>query len=73
MVEKLNNSAYNSRMQRFNSFIDLKKEYRSGQRMTDLIEDVHDDYLHFIKTRESPELIIYYRDLLSFLVKNYGH
>lgn len=72
-MEKTKNNAYNHCMQKNNYQINIDHEYRSGQQWTDLIEDVHDDYLHFLKTRESHELIIYYRDLLSYLVKNYGH
>ena len=72
-MEKLINSAYNRCMQKFNSLENLRQGQGSGQHITDLIEDIHDDYLHFLKTRESHELIVYYRDLLSYLVKNYGH
>jgi hypothetical protein len=72
-VEKLINSAYNQCMQKFNSLENLRQGHGSGQHITDLIEDVYDDYQYFLKTRKDPELILYYRDLLSYLVKNYGH
>ena len=72
-MEKLINSAYNRCMQKFNSLENLRQGQRSGQHITDLIEDVYDDYQYFLKTRKDPELILYYRDLLSYLVKNYGH
>ena len=45
----------------------------SGQQISELIEDVYDDYNYYLKTRESPEITLYYRDLLAYLVKNYGH
>ena len=72
-MEKFKNSAYNLCMQKFDSLIDLRQGQGSGQHITDLIEDVYDDYQYFLKTRKDPELILYYRDLLSYLVKNYGH
>ena len=72
-MEKFKNSAYNLCMQKFDSLIDLRQGQGSGQHITDLIEDVYDDYQYFLKTRKDPDLILYYRDLLSYLVKNYGH
>jgi hypothetical protein len=60
-------------MQKFNYLLDLQQGQWSGQRMTDLIDDVHGEYQHFFKAKRYPELILYYRDLLSYLVKNHGH
>lgn len=44
-----------------------------GQEITDLLTGVHEDYLHFVEQRYNPQIILYYRDLLSYLVKTYGH
>jgi uncharacterized protein YozE (UPF0346 family) len=57
---------------RFEEFV-LKGKQWSGQQISELIEDVYDDYNFYLKTRESPEITLYYRDLLAYLVKNYGH
>lgn len=57
---------------RFEEFVLNGKQW-SGQQISELIEDVYDDYNYYLKTRESPEITLYYRDLLAYLVKNYGH
>jgi hypothetical protein len=57
---------------RFEEFVLNGKQW-SGQQISELIEDVYDDYNFYLKTRESPEITLYYRDLLAYLVKNYGH
>jgi hypothetical protein len=67
------NKDYNMRMtDRFEEFVLNGKQW-SGQQISELIEDVYDDYNFYLKTRESPEITLYYRDLLAYLVKNYGH
>lgn len=72
-MEKLKNRDYNMRMtDRFEEFVLNGKQW-SGQQISELIEDVYDDYNFYLKTRESPEITLYYRDLLAYLVKNYGH
>jgi hypothetical protein len=72
-VEKVKNKDYNMRMtDRFEEFVLNGKQW-SGQQISELIEDVYDDYNFYLKTRESPEITLYYRDLLAYLVKNYGH
>lgn len=69
----MKNNDYNIKMNdRFEEFVLNGKQW-SGQQISELIEDVYDDYKFYLKTRESPEIILYYRDLLSYLVKNYGH
>jgi hypothetical protein len=69
----MKNKAYNTKMNdRFDEFILNGKQW-SGQQISELIEDVYDDYKFYLKTRESPEITLYYRDLLAYLVKNYGH
>jgi hypothetical protein len=72
-VEKMENNDYNTVMtDRFEEFVLNGKQW-SGQQISELIEDVYDDYNYYLKTRESPEITLYYRDLLAYLVKNYGH
>jgi len=72
-VEKVKNKDYNMGMtDRFEEFVLNGKQW-SGQQISELIEDVYDDYNFYLKTRESPEITLYYRDLLAYLVKNYGH
>jgi hypothetical protein len=69
----MKNNHYNIVMNdRFEEFA-LKGKHWSGQQISELIEDVYDDYNFYLKTRESPEITLYYRDLLSYLIKNYGH
>jgi hypothetical protein len=69
----MKNNDYNTIMNdRFDEFV-LKGKHWSGQQISELIEDVYDDYNYYLKTRESPEITLYYRDLLAYLVKNYGH
>ena len=69
----MKNREYNVRMtNRFEEFVLNGKQW-SGQQISELIEDVYDDYNYYLKTRESPEITLYYRDLLAYLVKNYGH
>lgn len=45
----------------------------SGQDVTDLLSGVYDDYKTYEKIKTNPTLVVYYRDLLSYLVKTYGH
>ena len=72
-MEKMENNDYNTVMtDRFEEFVLNGKQW-SGQQISELIEDVYDDYNYYLKTRESPEITLYYRDLLAYLVKNYGH
>lgn len=72
-MANMKNKHYNTRMNdRFDEFV-LKGKHWSGQQISELIEDVYDDYNYYLKTRESPEITLYYRDLLAYLVKNYGH
>ncbi len=69
----MKNNDYNRIMNdRFEKFVLSGKQW-SGQQISELIEDVYDDYNYYLKTRESPEITLYYRDLLAYLVKNYGH
>jgi len=45
----------------------------AGEDIHKVIDDVHTDYEDSKNKRRNIELTIYYRDLLSFLIKNYGH
>jgi hypothetical protein len=45
----------------------------TGQDVTDLLSGVYDDYKTYEKIKTNPTLVVYYRDLLSYLVKTYGH
>ena len=45
----------------------------SGQDITELLLAVHDNYDYFARSRHSPEMTLYYHDLLGRLVKTYGH
>ena len=45
----------------------------SGQEITDLLLAIHDNYDYFAKSRHSPEMTLYYHDLLGRLIKTYGH
>jgi hypothetical protein len=45
----------------------------SGQEITDLLLAIHDNYDYFARSRHSPEMTLYYHDLLGRLIKTYGH
>ena len=45
----------------------------SGQEITDLLLAIHDNYDYFARSRHSPEMTLYYHDLLGRLIKAYGH
>jgi len=74
-VESLMASDYTIDMSMFKDFLDIPKvEGWSGQDIHNLIENVHDDYnYHFKKRRSDPDRVVYFRDLLSYLIKTYGH
>ena len=44
-----------------------------GQDIHEVIDGVHIDYETHKKNRADIDRTIYYRDLLSFLIKTYGH
>lgn len=84
MVAKRRNKTYNVRMKRIKrtnifkpykleNVLDMDYSGWSGQEITDLLVAVHDNYSYFIKSKHNPELTIYYYDVLSKLVKTYGH
>jgi hypothetical protein len=45
----------------------------SGKEKTEFIEYIRDDYQHCLKMKQHPKLIEYYRDVLTRLIKTYGH
>lgn len=49
------------------------KTRHTGEDIHNVINDVFLDYEDSKNKRKNIELTIYYRDLLSFLIKNYGH
>jgi len=49
------------------------KEHWTGQQMTNLLSGVHEDYIAFERLKQNPKIVLYYRDLLSYLIKTYGH
>jgi len=73
-VEKLKNNIYNSSMPFDIESKDnpINSEW-SGQEITNLISDIHEDYETFTKQRANPSVVLHYRDLLSYLIKTYGH
>ena len=81
MVAKRKNKTYNVRMKRTNIFkphrlenlLDVDYSSWSGHEITELLLAIHDNYNYFVKTKQSPEMILYYHDILSRLVKTYGH
>jgi len=72
-VEKMSQNHYNLEMARdvFLKHDDQPKH--SGEDIHQIIDGVHIDYEKSKKSRRDVEGTIYYRDLLSFLVKTYGH
>lgn len=74
-MEKLKNNLYNGSMsfeiESKNKIIE-NSEW-SGQEITNLISDIHEDYETFTKQRANPSVVLHYRDLLSYLIKTYGH
>ena len=70
----MSRSNYNSKMSSKDIFIkDPMVERRSGEDIHAVIDSVHIDYEAAKKSRYNIDGTIYYRDLLSFLIKTYGH
>lgn len=67
----MNINDYDKSMDILSPFV--KNEKFTGEAIHKVIDDVHKDYDHARTHRKDIELTIYYRDLLSFLIKNYGH
>ena len=75
MVVKMMISSYNRPMASFRDIFikEPNQEKHSGEDIHAVIDSVHKDYDKSRKFRADIEGTIYYRDLLSFLIKTYGH
>jgi hypothetical protein len=51
----------------------IDRSHWTGQQISDLLVGVHEDYEHYIKIKAPKEVVLYYRDLLAYLIKIYGH
>ena len=52
---------------------ETNQEKHSGEDIHAVIDGVHIDYEKAKKSRRDIDGTIYFRDLLSFLIKTYGH
>ena len=75
MVVKTMIRSYNINMATFRDIFikEPHQENHSGEDIHAVIDSVHKDYDNSRKFRRDIEGTIYYRDLLSFLIKTYGH
>ena len=64
---------YNRSMARDIFIKEENQNKHSGEDIHQVIDGVHIDYEHYKKSRADIDQTIYYRDLLSFLIKTYGH
>lgn len=74
-MEKMKNNIYNGSMPYDINSKDKSIETSewSGHEITKLISDIHEDYESYTKQRANPNITLHYRDLLSYLIKTYGH
>lgn len=74
-MEKLWRKAYHICMDIIDKLIIMNTEQsrRNGQQITLMLEQVHDEYERLYSKKAKPELVLYHRDLLSYLIKTYGH
>ena len=73
-MERMDESNYNGEMSSKDIFIkEPLVEKHSGEEIHAVINSVHLDYESARRSRYNIEGAIYYRDLLSFLIKTYGH
>ena len=72
-MEKMPKNNYNNEMARDIFHKVPEQEQHSGEDIHGVINSVHLDYERSKKDRNEIEGTIYYRDLLSFLIKTYGH
>ena len=74
MVVKMMISSYNNIMAYRDIFFkETNQEKHTGEDIHAVIASEHKDYDKSRKFRGDIEGTIYYRDLLSFLIKTYGH
>ena len=67
------NTNYNRDMDLMDRVTTIDRSHWSGQEISNLLVGVHEDYEHYIKIKAPKEVVLYYRDLLSYLIKTYGH
>lgn len=60
-------------MDLMNRVTTIDRSHWTGQQISDLLVGVHEDYEHYIKIQAPKEVVLYYRDLLAYLIKIYGH
>jgi len=75
-VEKMKNRDYTIDMSYWSKFLESpKNEQWSGEEVHNLIEGIYEDFLFHNdrKRKVNPATALYYRDLLSYLIKTYGH
>ena len=68
----MSKSRYTNTMSLKDHLLPQSEKYQ-GEDIHKVIDDVYTDYEDSRTKRKNIELTIYYRDLLSFLIKNYGH
>jgi len=67
------NTNYNRVMDLMDRVTTINRSHWSGQEISNLLVGVHEDYEHYIKIKAPKEVVLYYRDVLTYLVKTYGH
>ena len=67
------NTNYNRVMDLMDRVTTINRRHWSGQEISNLLVGVHEDYEHYIKIKAPKEVVLYYRDVLTYLVKTYGH
>ena len=72
-MEKMVLNQYNKLMARDIFLKETDQPKHDGQDIHEVIDGVHIDYETHKKNRADIDRTIYYRDLLSFLIKTYGH
>ena len=72
-MEKMLNTNYHRVMDLMDRVTTIDRSHWSGQEISNLLVGVHEDYEHYIKIKAPKEVVLYYRDLLSYLIKTYGH
>jgi len=67
------NTNYNRVMDLMDRVTTINRRHWSGQEISNLLVGVYEDYEHYIKIKAPKEVVLYYRDVLTYLVKTYGH
>lgn len=68
-------SKYYNEDMRIKSYCDILEETEglSGQELTKFIDVINEEFKRSTKEKEPPAVTLYYRDLLTYLIKTYGH